>query len=841
MWGWLNDLGRDMRYALRGLWRSPGFAATVVLVLALGIGANTAVFSIVYGVLLRPLPYPEPGAIVRVGESVGRGSVSDIRLSNRSMPPLQEYAESFEQLGAYQERSVEWNGITLRGASVSPSLLPLFHVRPHLGRLLLEQDAQIGAERVLLLSHSVWTRRFASNPAVVGTTIDFGGDPHLVVGVLAEGFHFPTPDSEFWTPYIIGPVTTENAAGQSGGVAFVATVGFKVLGRLRPGVSAEQAATEADSILQGNRNAFPALVRRSGPPGVRVVPLLEEMVGAYRPALSILTGATLLVLLVACLNSAGLLLARGVERRRTIAVRAALGASRGRLLCQLLTEGTVLSLGGGVLGLAVAAAFLRAVPALAPDDVARLDEVSIDGVAFAFTAGLSILVGLLCAVAPACQWSRLHPAHLLNDSTSRSDAGSGLLPAHRVRTALSTMQVAVAVALLIGGGLLLRSFVQLLTFDRGFETSHVVTATVTNPMRVLPHEVAEQWSGVLAEQQRLQERLSSELRTRLASIADVQAVGLARYLPFGRNRPSEAPLRVAGVPVPSDANEMVQTKLQVVAPGYMDAMRFRLHAGRTFTPRDGRESPRVLVANETLARGLLGDRPAVGQRVIVGNSGPWEIVGVVGDIVYGGLTLGGETQPEAFFPVAQANERFFGFSQGVRVVVRTAGDSLAVIPFLREAITAANPQATVSEVMTMEARLLNVVAWPRLYAFFVGSLAGLVLVLAAAGVYGLLRYTVAQREREIGIRMALGAGATEIVALVLGQGAAIVGTGTLMGIGAAVAGSRMLESYLYGVTAADPLTFMLAPLVLVAVALVACWFPARRATHVDPLRLLRFE
>ena len=825
----LDDLAHDMRQGFRSLRRSPGFAATVVLLLGLGIGANTAMFSIVYGVLLRPLPYPEPAAIVRIGESLGPGSVSDLLLSNRSMPLLQENAESFEQLGAYQEVSAEWNGITLRGAGVSPSLLSLLRVRPDLGRLFLEEEARTGAERVLLLSHRVWTQRFASNPAVVGSTIDVGGDSHRVVGVLAEGFHFPTPDREFWVPYIVGPVTA------------VTTIRFKVLGRLRPGVSAEQAATEATSILQGNSNAFPAVVRRSGPSGVRVVPLLDEMVGAYRPALSILTVVTVLVLVVACLNAAGLLLARGMQRRQTIAISAALGASRGRLVRQFLTESTMVSLGGGVLGLAAAAAVLQVIPALAPDDVARLAEVRVDRLVFLFTAGLSVLVALLCAVALTFQWSQLDLMLTLNDLSRQSGGGSGWLRTHRMRTALSIMQVAVAVALLIGAGLLLRSFVQLLTFDRGFQPSNIVTATVTNPLGALPHEVAEEWPRVMAELQRLQERLSAELRTRLASVADVQAVGLARSLPFGRNRPSEAPLRLVGIPVPIDANEMVQAKLQVVAPGYMDAMQFRLRAGRTFTPLDGRGSPRVLVANETLASGLLGNQPAVGQRVIVGNSGPWEIIGVVGDIVYGGLDLGGKAQPEAFFLVSQVNEGFFGFRQSVRVVVRTASDSLAVIPFLREAIAAANPQATITEVMTMEARLLNVVAGPRLYAVFVGSLAGLVLVLAAVGVYGLLSYTVAQCQREIGIRMALGAGRTQIVAQVLGQGTIIIGTGTLMGMGMAAAASRMLESFLYGVTTADPLTFVLAPLVLVAVGLVACWFPARRAACVDPIRMLRFE
>ena len=840
-WRWLDDVGRDMRQALRALKRSPGFAATVVLILAFGIGANTAMFSVIYGLLLRPLPYPDPGAIVRVGESVGLGGVSDLRLSNRSMPLLREHAESFEQLAAYQEVSTEWNGVTLRGAQVSPSLFALFRVPSHLGRLLLEEEARTGAERVVVLSHDAWRNRFSSNPAIVGATVDFGGDPHVVVGVLAEGFYFPTPDSEYWMPYVIAPTTAASAPGRPDGFRFTSSVLFRVLGRLRPGVSAEQATTEARGILQGSGDAFPVLAAGSEQRGVRVVPLLEEMVGEYRPALSILTTVTVLVLLIACLNTAGLLLARGVARRRVLSISAALGASRGRLVRQLLTESTLLSVGAGVVGLGVAAAVLRSVPALAPGDVARLDEVGVDGVVFAFTAGLSIMVGLLCGAGPAFQWSQIHLVRTLNDGTAQSAGGSGLLRTQRLRTTLSALQVAVAVVLLIGAGLLLRSLVQLLTFDRGFDPSNVVTATVTNPLGVAPQELAGRLTEVRAEHQQLHERLLEEVTARLGSLPDVQAIGLSRNLPFGRNLPSEVPLRLAGTPVPNDPNEMAQTKLQVVSPGYLEAMQFRLRAGRTLTPLDGRGGLRVLLVNETLARGLFGSRPAVGQRVIVGQGEPWEIIGVVGDIVYGGLDLTGQVQAEAYFPLAQANERFFGFSQGTAVVVRTAGDALTVTPFLREAIAAANPQATISEVTTMEARLLNAVAWPRLYAFLVGALAALALVLAAVGVYGLLSYTVAQREREIGIRMALGAGSAQIIALVLGQGATLVGVGTLMGMGAAAAVNRMLESLLYGVSAADGLTFLLAPTLLVAVALVACWFPARRALRVDPMRMLHFE
>ena len=842
-WHWVDDLARDLRHALRSLRRNPGFAATVALILALGIGANTAMFSIVHGVLLRPLPYPDADAIVRVGDSFGPRSLSAMLLSNRSMPLLRELSESFEQLAAFEEISAEWDGsvdVSLRGARVSPSLFPLLRTAPHLGRLFLEEEARTGAERVVLLSHDAWTRRFAANPTIVGAAIELNGDPHLVVGVLAEGFHFPTPDSEFWTPYVIPPFTQtslQTAPGQS--AVFRNEVMFSALGRLRPGVSAEQAATEARAILQRSTEAFPALTGGSGQRDVRVVPLLEEMVGAYRPALVMLTAVTLLVLLVACLNAAALLLARGVTRQRMLAISAALGASRSRLARQLLTESTVLSLSGGVLGLAAAAVVVRAVPALVPGDVVRLDEVRIDAVVFAVTVALSLLVGLLCGTGPAFQRSLLHPVRTLNEGIAQSASGFRSPRSHRVRATLATAQVALALVLLVGAGLLLRSFAQLTMFDRGFDPVNVITTRVRNPTLsqrpTTPEAILERRASHLG----FQERLLDEMAARLTPLPDVGAFGLSWSLPFVGQLASTAPLSVAGATVPSDPNGMVETELQIASPGYFEAMRLRLRDGRTFGAPDGPDSPRVLVANETLARELFGNGPAVGQRVLVGGE-PWEVVGVVGDIRYGGLEVTAETQPEAFFPLAQIHEDM-GFGLGPsRITIRTTGDSLAVIPFLREAAMATDPEATLDPVVTMEDRLSSAVAEPRLHAFFVGSLASLTLALAAFGVYGLLSHTVAQRQSEIAIRMSLGARRRQILALVLRQGAVIVGSGTVIGIGAAVVSSRILDSLLYGVATDDRLTFLLAPFVLVAVALLACWLPARRATRVDPMKTLRF-
>ena len=850
-WRWLDDLVRDVRHAVRGLGRSPGFAAAVVLVLALGIGANTAMFGIVYGVLLRPLPYPDAGAIVRVGESFGASGVSDMWLSNRSMPLLEESAESFEQLAAYQEhsgKSASLEGATLSGVRASPALFPLLRAAPHLGRLFTEEEARVGADRVVLLSHGAWTRRFASDPDIVGTLVDLDGDPHTVVGVLAEGFYFPSPDREFWTPYVIPPFTPPNMEGPAEQRVVLSAV-FSALGRLRPGVSPVQAATEARTILQRSSDALMARVGGNQPNGegpevgVRVVPLLEEMVGEYRPALLALAAATVLVLLIACINVAGLLLACGVTRRRTLAVCAALGAGRGRLVRQLLTESLALSLSGGLLGLAAAAVVLRAAPALVPVEVARLDEVGIDTVVLGFTVGLSIVVGLMFGAAPVLQWARVRLVPALNEGGAQSAGGFRLLRSNRARAALATVQVALTLVLLIGAGLLLRSFVQLVTFDRGYDPINAVTTAVSNPVSSQPPTTPEAFRELQASHHRFQVQLLDEMTTRLEPLPDIEAFGLSWSLPFVGVTASASPFRPAGTPMPSSPDEFVQTRLQVASPGYFEAMGFRLRAGRTFTRLDGPESPRVLVANETLARELFEGEPAVGRRVLIGNRDePWEVIGIVDDIVYGGLELTAEPRSEAFFALAQiGGQRYFGFRTRIYATIRTTGDSLAAIPFLREAATAANPQATLGPVMTMEARLSDAVAQPRFYAVFIGSFAGLALLLVALGMYGLLSYTVAQRKGEIGIRMALGARRGAILALVIRQGAALVIAGGAIGVFAAAASSRVLESLLYGVDTDDPLTFIAAPLVVVAVALVACWLPARRAARVEPVKTLRFE
>ena len=837
----MDTLVRDIRSALRRLSAQRAFAVSALLPLALGIGANTAMFSVVNGLLLRPLPFPDADRIVRVGETFGaRGG----RLTNRSLPLLQD-AESFEHLVGFREISLEWAGpdgaVDLSGATVSPALFPLLQATPQLGRLFTDEEAQEGADGVVALSHRAWVNHFASDPAVVGSLIDLSGEPHAVVGVLPEGFYFPSPDSEVWTPFVVPPYTPPTlAAGQA---TMVLMMAVDAIARLAPDVSPEQAEAEASTLLQGT--AFRIVSTDGAASGVQVVPLLEEMVGEYRPALLALTAATILVLLIACTNVAGLLLARGVSRQRSLALSAALGASRWRLVRQLLTESLVLSALGGGLGLGIAAIVLRTVPAFVPGDIARLDEVGIDGVALVFALGLSITAGLLFGTAPAFQWSRLDLARTLNEGGAQSTAGFRLLRSNRVRAALAVGQVALALMLLVGAGLLLASFVRLITVDRGYDPANVLTAVVSNPNVALrPGMMPESLAGLQADGRRFQEALADGVEQRLSELSDVAAAGVSSRLPLGPPGGSATAFRVPGAETAADPQDLPRAAVNFVSPGYFGTMRLRLMSGRTFTGRDRAGTPPVLVVNETLAQELFDGAPAVGREVLPlgAYAGTWEVVGVVADVNYEGLSIAG-AQSEAYMPLHQREQA--GLMGGVTfnstVTIRTVGDPAAAVAFLREAVAAASPIASVDNVMTMDARLSATVAQPRFYAVLVGGFAALALFLAAFGIYALLSYTVSQRQREIGLRMALGAQRGDVLFLVVRQGAVLVAAGVVLGVIAAGGSVRLLESLLFGVTADNFLALIAAPLVLVAVALVACWLPALRATSVDPVSALRLE
>lgn len=841
----MDTLSREIRFAIRRLAGERSWTLAAVLILALGTGANTAMFSMAYSLLVRPLPYPDPGGIVRVGESFGGREPRS--LSNRSMLLLQD-AEVFEQLAAYKEHSVEWTGrggaVTLRGGSVSPALFLVLRARVQLGRFFREEEAREGVDRVVLLSHRTWTDRFGADPDVVGTVIHLDGEPHTVVGVLVRGFYFPDSESEFWVPYVVPPFTAP-VVGEAGQLRMRFVTTFSALGRLAAGVSPERAATEVRVLLQNNEAGDPGTRAAGGGSGidVRVVPLLDDMVGEYRPALLALTTATTIVLLMACVNVAGLWLARGAGRERAMAVCAALGASRGRLVREVLVESVVLSGGGGVLGVAMAGLMLGVVPSVVPGDVARLGEVGIDGVTLLFALALSIAAGLMLGVVPALRWSRVELMRAGREGSGQSAGGRRVLGLNRARATVVVAQVALALVLLVGAILLLRSFVRLVTVDRGYDSTNVVAARARDDDLAVPRGMTQELlADFRAASWRFQESLLVET-LRLESLSEVEVVGIATRLPLVSDDRATTTFRVAGTPRPGDPRNLLRASLNFVSPGYFDVMRLRLRSGRFYTGVDGAESSPVLVVNETLARQLFGSREAaVGQRVLLAGSAgePWEVIGVVDDVFHGG-TMITRSEGEAFVSLHQAEQMpGFFFSASV-VAVRTAGDPGAVVPFLREAVSAASPGASIDEVMTMDARLSTMATQPGFYVVLVGFFAAVALFIAASGIYALVNYTVLERRREIGIRMALGAQRGDILALVARPGAGVVAAGTLLGLLLAAASVRLLESFVFGVAVDDGLTFMAASFVVALVALVAFGLPGVTATQVNPMDALRAE
>ena len=815
-----------------------------MVILALGIGANTVMFNILHDLLIRPLPYPDAAAIVRITEVTRAGSS---RISSLSLLKIIDEAKSFEQIAAYGPYDVEWTGregaLALRAARVSPALFPMLGVQPLLGRLFTEGEAREGANRVVVLSHGAWTRRFGSDPDIVGAVISLDDAPHTVVGVLTEGFHFPSPDEELWTPQVISGFRLEEQLPDGRRRGTVSFLLLRALGRLRPGVSPAQATAEVRTILR--RDARAGRSTGGGRPRIyaRIVRLQDEMVREYRPALLALTVATALVLVIACANVAGLLLARGVRRQRALAIRAALGAGRGRLFRQLLTESLVLSLAGGALGLVVAVVVLGGLPLVVPGNVARLDEVRMGAPGLVFTFALSVVVGVAFGVAPAFQRFS-STSTLLHGESGQPAGGFRLRGSSRRRAALVAVQMGLSVMLLVGAGLLLRSFVGLVVVDRGYEPANVISARVRNPE-------ARGGAGMLApggadggSEARFRTALV-EAMTRLQRLPAVESVGLSSGVPLTPGGTRFASVRIAGRAPSEDPSDGLSVQLQWATAGYFDVMQLRFLHGRVFTRRDRLGDQRVVVVNETFAQRLGGVEQALGQRLRFGAGSAasdrwWEVVGVVADIRYGGIAVT-EPRAEAFVPVEQADvARRIG--EDLFVTVRTSGgDLLAVVPFLREMVADAHGGASIDDAATMEARLSAAVAQPRFYAVVIGFFAGVVLLLTACGIYGLLNYTVAQRRAEIGVRMALGAQRSDVLALVVKQGAKLVACGAAAGLAAAALSSRILEGFLFGVTTDDRLTFAVAPLVLVAVAVVACWLPARRATRVEPTEALRWE
>ena len=846
---------RELHQAGRQMIAHPGFALAAVLVLAVGIGANAATFSVINGVLLRPLPYPDSEAVVSVGQvPVGRPGVA--MLSPTELRRLQEDARSFEQLAGFRSESFRWTGpdgpVRLFGAAVTPSLFALLRTSPRLGRLFTQTEAVEGAPRVVLLSHRAWSSQFGSEPAVRGASVVLDEEPHTVLGVLPEDFEFPFPETDIWIPLVLPPYESETS-----GIGSMNARPFMGIGRLRDGVSPEQAESEARVIIErvaSEQPRLPGLHRET-----RVVSVREDRGRPFRPALLLLAVASGLVLLMTCANVAGLLLARGIVRQRELAVRGALGAGRGRIVRQLLIESVVLSMTAGVIGVAVAFGIVRAAPGLTPGYVPRLAEVGIDGGVLAFTATVSVVAGLLFGTAPALAWSRVDLARTLNDAAAASAGGFGRLRANRGQAVLVVAQVVLALVLLTGAGLLLRSFVSLVTHDFGFEGANVVVAEITDPADSA--RLAEPFRLADVEaRDALARRASAAFLARLERIAalpGVDAVALSSNRLLNRTG-VVWPFEVARGSATRDPGREVSALIRNVTPDYADVVRLRLRAGRFFTGGDREGAPRVAVVSESLAREAFGGEAAVGQRLMPvspvsrfggsrdrrgdGESGPleWEVIGVVADIrlPFGQEPLGPDAGDLYLSMLQPGMDHIRTAGRGPRVVVRTDGDPLAVVPFIQEAVADLRPGARVNAT-ALDTILSAQAAQPRFY-MLCASVFGLVaLLLAAFGLYGMLSYTVSQRRREIGIRMALGAGRGQVVGLVVGQGGALVAGGILLGLLAAAAVSSIIENVLFGVASVDPLTFTVVTAVLASVGLLACWFPASRAARVAPMDVLR--
>jgi putative ABC transport system permease protein len=794
---------QNIRHSLRLLARNPGFTFAAVLTLAVALGANTAVFSLMNGVVYRALPYSEPDRIADVSILVppGEGRPSRKELLDSQRLAAWQRSSRTVTLAAYSGQSFTMSGQgepeRLAGARVSTALFSLLRVAPTLGRTFLDEERRPGQDRVVVLSNGFWQKRFQSDPRIVGQSMVLDGAAYTIVGVMPRGFFFPSHDEQLWTP-----LTETPAVENSINVQY-----FPVVARLKDGISPAQAEAEAEAIFQGLAASEPLAGK------VRIVPLRDEIVAGVRPAIVAMFAAVGLVLLLACINLANLLLARSSARQREMAIRSAVGGTRGRLVRQLLTESLILSLAGGLAGLLLAVWIHRLLPSVLPRDIPRIEEVQLDPRVFLFAFLLSGLTGLVFGLVPALRSSGNNLVRPLQGGTAEAS------PAPPSQSLFVVAQVALAFILLVGAGLLLRSFVNLMRVELGFEPEHVLTATLD----LDPHRYGAPGRG---------EAFFDEILSRLEKRQGVRAAGVVSFPPLTPGF-SLTSLEIVGQP---PARTMAVPQLS--SPGYLHAMGLRLASGRWLNELDHATQAPVAIVNQAFVRRYLAGQNPLGQRLKVG-SATLEIVGALKDARLLGPTA--DPKPELFTSFHQAGKVTGMGPKRLTLVLRTAGDPTALVPFLREAAFDLDPNLALEDVRTMDARLSASVAQPRFYALLLGVFAGLALVLASAGVYGVLSYSVSRQTRAIGVRRALGAGSGVILAMVLRKGFVLVFLGLLIGLAGALGASRVIAQLLFGVTTRDPLSYLIAALPLVVLTVLACYLPARRATLVEPMEALRYD
>jgi predicted permease len=803
--GIIETFLQDLRYGVRMLFKHRGFTFVAVLTLALGIGANSAIFSVVNAVLLRPLPYKDPEQIVYLWESLPQGGEGSVSVPN--LRDWQEQNNVFEQIAAYDIANFSLMGSDLpersAGASVTANFFDVIGVAPKRGRAFVAGEDTAGRNRVVILSDQLWQRNFGADPQIVNREVLIGGENYTVVGVMPPGFQFPSRTTELWVPLVFSDKHVSSRGSHA----------FSSIGRMKAGVTLEQAQEQMNVIARRLEQQYPDQQAKRG---IIVGRLQEEIVKSVRPALLILLGAVGFVLLIACTNVANLLLARAAARRREIAIRTALGAGRARLVRQFLTESVLLSVLGGLLGLVVAKWSIDGLLALTTGVLPRAGEVRLDARVLGFTMLLSLLTGIVFGLAPAMQTSKADVQDALKDGGT-----SGSSPrANWLRSILAVAQVASAIVLLVGAGLLVKSFIRLQQVESGVNPENVLTMSITLP--TAKYQTTDEATNFY-----------THVLERVSTLPGVEAAGAINLLPVQRSG-TNGSVQIVGAP-PDPAGQSPLVEFRTTTPDYFRALGIPLVAGRFFETA-AREQVPVAIVNQTFVRVVLNGEDALGKQ-IQNDSTPIQIVGVVGDVKQTGLTTA--PRPEMFLPY---NSPFWtGMTQNMSLVVRASSDPTTLTQSIRRAVLEVDPAQPVYNVLTMEQVLDQSISRQRLNMLLLSIFAALATLLSTIGIYSVMSYLVTQHTREIGIRMALGAQPKDVLKLVLGQGLMLTLIGVVIGVGGALVSTRLMDTLLFGVRPTDPLTFVGVSLLLTCVALLACYIPARRAMRVDPMVALRYE
>ena len=813
----------DLRFAFRQLIKSPGFTSIAIIALALGIGANTAMFSVVNAILLRPLPFPESDRLAMIWQTNPEVTKMGFPLAPTSVPDFMDWraqGKSFSEISAIEGWSSNLTGTDeperLEGARVSANLFSLLHVQPILGRAFAEGEDQLGRNQVVILSYELWQRRFGGDRSIIGRKLTLDQEPFTVVGVMPRGFNFPSetgmpaymtfgPRCEAWTPFAPSEGRAKNRGAHN----------IAVIGRLKPGISLTTAQTEMNTLAVRFARQFPDSNKDWG---IKLVSLQKQAAAGSERTLSVLMAAVGCILLIACANVANLLLARGLGRQKEIAIRRALGASRARIVRQLLTESILLALVGGLLGILFAIWGSDLLLAIAPTNLPRLGESRMDGTVLLFTLLVSLGTGVLFGIAPALRSSRIGLSEKLKEGDRGATAGHA-----RLRNGLIVSEVALALMLLIAAGLLIESFAQLARVQPGFNPDRVLTFNVALPDN--PYDDRAKAAAFF-----------DQIVTRIKDLPGVKSAAAGNVLPLSGGEEIDG-FEIQGRPAPPPGQ--IQTaNFRWVTPDYFKTLQIPLQRGRIFNERDKKDAAEVAIIDETMARLYFPGVNPIGQRFKGTNEKKKpifrEIVGVVGSVRH--ASINAKPAPHIYLPEAQAGQ------QVMTVAVRSVGtEPTSLLQMVRRTIATVDPNVPIADIRTMEEMVASSEAPWRFTMSLLGAFAGVALLLASVGIYGVLAYSVTQRRREIGIRMSLGAQRRDVLQLFLSQGMAVTSLGIVIGLGGAWAATRIMRSLLYSVSPTDPLVFLSVPLTFAIIALLASFFPARKAARINPVIALRSE